>query len=187
MGFLTVMLFPVLGPPGTTVGAGLFMAPFLGGFLYDWLTVSGVVRGRSTASVKLWRRSWEVVRDWVPLALRGAVVGVLSVWVYRTATDFTGQVAHYTAVGMPNPAVWLMVFAALEMFAQVMLALGAAGRTVAIGAIILAGVRLQFDPFEVAYWVLIPAYTGLIFLGSGKFSLWKPEDKLIFQRAGERR
>lgn len=41
MGFIGVILFPILKPPVTTIAASIFMIPFLLGFLRDWLVVCG--------------------------------------------------------------------------------------------------------------------------------------------------
>jgi len=41
MGFISVMLFPLIGPPGTTFVATLFLMPFLAQFLIDFLQITG--------------------------------------------------------------------------------------------------------------------------------------------------
>ena len=41
MGFVGVVLLPILKPPVTTISASIFMIPFLIGFLRDWLVVNG--------------------------------------------------------------------------------------------------------------------------------------------------
>jgi uncharacterized protein (TIRG00374 family) len=52
MGFIAVLLWPVISPPGTHLAAVLFAAPFLTSFTLDWLAVSGWRRpapGRDTS------------------------------------------------------------------------------------------------------------------------------------------
>jgi CDP-diacylglycerol--glycerol-3-phosphate 3-phosphatidyltransferase len=43
MGFLSAMLSPIVDPPATTLAGVFFLAPFLAGFVRDWLVVSGLV------------------------------------------------------------------------------------------------------------------------------------------------
>jgi CDP-diacylglycerol--glycerol-3-phosphate 3-phosphatidyltransferase len=40
MGFVSVMLSPLFSPPITTIAAVVFAAPFMAGFIRDWLVVS---------------------------------------------------------------------------------------------------------------------------------------------------
>jgi hypothetical protein len=68
-----------------------------------------------------------------------------------------------------------------------MLVLGVAGRTISIIALIAIGVKLQFVSFTVDYWLALVSLMVVLFLGTGKFSLWRPEDWLIVNRAGEKR
>ena len=43
MGFLAVVLWPILTPPATKIAGIAFMLPLLTGFILDWLTVSGEI------------------------------------------------------------------------------------------------------------------------------------------------
>ena len=82
MGFLAVVLWPLLGPPATVIAAYYFGVPFLVGFLRDWLYVSGVLQpGRATPG---WLQA--LVARWLPLILRLALVALsllLQAPIYR--------------------------------------------------------------------------------------------------------
>lgn len=172
MGFITVMLFPVISPPASTIGAALFMTPFLVGFLYDWLSVSGALEPASPRTARFWRSLWRFSSHWLPLALRAAAVFVLALWLSRFASAFTAQGG--------------LLFAELEAFFLVMLAVGAAGRVVSVLALIFTGIQLQFEPLTLEHWAVLVACTGLLFLGTGAFSLWQPMEWLVRHHAGER-
>ena len=135
--------------------------------------------------MSFWASTWRVLSERVPLILRAAVVLVLARWVGRTLSDYTSQVSFYAGQGLDNPANAVLLFSLLEGLLLVMLAMGAAGRTMSVAGLILAGVKLQFETFNLDYWILIVAYMGLLFLGTGKFSLWQPEEPLVQRRAGE--
>ena len=161
MGFTTAMLFPVFSPPGTAYTATLFMLPFLAGFLYDWLTVSGTLQEPAASTARLWNRVWRFISQPFPLLLRGGVVIIMASW---------------------RPAISIA-----ELVVLVMLGLGAAARPIAVLALLLLGVRLQADLFTFAHAALLFFYTVILFVGSGSLSLWRPLDYLVSHRAGERR
>ena len=49
MGFLVVTLWPLFGPPVTSLAGFAFMLPALIGFFIDWFTVSGLINRDSEA------------------------------------------------------------------------------------------------------------------------------------------
>jgi len=158
MGFLVAILFPVFEPPGTTIAAGLFMLPFLVGFGYDWLLVSGRISARQNYGDTLRL----LANLWTPLLLRIiAMTGLTALIVARPEFLATGG----------------LVLA--------MIALGLAGRLAGILALLLVGFHLQLTSLSPWHLALLLSGTGLLFLGSGPLSLWTPEDWLIYRRAGE--
>ena len=54
-------------------------------------------------------------------------------------------------------------------------------------ALITTAVKMQFAAYMPEYWLALITLMGVLFLGTGKFSLWRPEDWLIVNRAGEKR
>lgn len=185
MGFGTATLFPIFGPPETYIAATLFMLPFLIGFTYDWLQVSGGLQPLSQSQKQFWAKMWRFSSQWLPLGLRAAIVGFVIWRLTILVNGFTSTAAYYDQLGVTNPRSWLLVMAGLETFFMLMIALGAAGRPAAAFALLALGTRLQFAPFTLDYLALLIVYTALLFLGTGKYSLWRPTDKLIHHRIGE--
>jgi hypothetical protein len=67
----------------------------------------------------------------------------------------------------------------------ILIAVGVAGRAAALFVLFGLGMYLEFfslDLFEVG---LVFAAVGLFYLGTGPYSLWIPERKIITQRLGE--
>jgi CDP-diacylglycerol--glycerol-3-phosphate 3-phosphatidyltransferase len=171
MGFIAVILLPVFTPPATLVAATLFMIPFSIAFLRDWLTVSGVIKAAAPDrenSMGL-ARLWSGLRSWLPSVLRIGVVVLLAVII-----------ASEMRAPDPDLTVLLVGFVAL-----VLVGLGALGRIAALGAMLMCGFILREAPFNGLYWALLLVGTGMFLTGTGRYSLWKPEDWLIFHRAGE--
>lgn len=179
MGFIGVVLLPVFTPPATQVAATLFMLPFLIHFIRDFLWVSGKI-GRHAAgraangalSTPLTAPRWQrLAWSWLPIGLRATQV-ILLVLV----------LAEQSRAGFPE--VGIAVVAALAVPA---ILIGAAGRLVALAVLLMAGFSLQSMPLHWLYWVILLNSTFLFILGTGRFSLWKPEEWLIHHRAGEAR
>ncbi|MES0361417.1 MAG: CDP-alcohol phosphatidyltransferase family protein [Anaerolineales bacterium] len=202
MGFIAVVLLPIFSPPGTYLVAGLFAAPFLVGFTFDWLTVSGVLRintrpqfetslnvGTGLDGGNTWRKAMrDLVARWLPLVSRTAVVVLLTVWLLKNipgvidqwgswSSDLSSMVAH--------PGFWLGLMLLLTVIGLVFLVLGAAGRLAAL--LILFGIGI-FQNYANLGWMeimLLVGATVLMYLGTGPYSLWALEERIIAKRIGE--
>ncbi|NUM49084.1 MAG: CDP-alcohol phosphatidyltransferase family protein [Anaerolineales bacterium] len=166
MGFIFVILLPPFLPPGTHLAAAVFGIPFAVGFLWDWGYVSGMISadaGNRFPNLK------HFVLRWLPLVPRGVALTLIVPALTRHL-----QIPHLQ---------WL---ASLELAATILLALGIWPRTVAIGAVILVGVNQVLAPLTIDQLMLIVAYISIIFLGTGAYSLWPFEERLIYHRPGDR-
>jgi phosphatidylglycerophosphate synthase len=167
-GFLVGLLWPIVGPPVATVAACLMGAALLGSFGRDALIVSGAIDRAS-----YWRFSsrarWFLLGA-LPIALRWALAAMVGFDLFL-ATGIGGLGSNgeilKAATLLAIPA--LVVGAAAPSAAAVILvadiwAMGAAGPS-------LLGLVIEAVAFLVAG------------LGSGGWSVWKPENRL-FDREG---
>lgn len=158
MGFIGAALLPVFPTPVTRAAAVIFMLPLLAGFLRDWLYVSGALQPRTE------KIQWTAaLKDWGPVGLR--VVGLVLL-----------------AVGFTRPLQ--PGLAAVYALALVSFTLGAAGRIVSLAALLAAGLALKGSPADGISWALLFTCAVLMLSGTGKISLWKPEDWLIYHHVG---
>jgi CDP-diacylglycerol--glycerol-3-phosphate 3-phosphatidyltransferase len=164
MGFTTAMLVPIFSPPETTLAAGLFILPFLGNFLADWWQISGAreLRARWDA---FWQKVWVIGASWGALFFRCALVGLLAVRLTSS----------------PAAVHFLFIEAASALF----IALGLVGRITAVIVLLETGFRLASFPTGFNA-IIILLGTATLFLGTGPYSLWRPEDHWIQYRAGEK-
>lgn len=162
MCFIAALLLPVFSPPGTYLVAAVFALPFLAGFARDWLSVSGFLRTRSGGGSP----QLKALSGGLPVLLRLLAVPL-----------FLGTLAGMDA-SLPVLLGGLIVLLVL---------LGAAGRVSAIAGLVLLGLQQAAAGPTLVQELLILVYTGLLFLGTGPLSLWKPEEMLIYRRLGERR
>jgi CDP-diacylglycerol--glycerol-3-phosphate 3-phosphatidyltransferase len=202
MGFIAAVLLPIFSPPSTFLVAGLFAAPFLVGFFYDWLIVSGVLSLNTHAedgtSLKIgvglevnipWRLGVRsLVSKWLPFISRIAMVVLLITWLTSNIPGFInqwGSWSNYLPPISPFPRLWLGLMMLLTATGLVFLFLGAAGRLAAL--LILFGIGI-FQSFAVLGWIeifLLVGATILMYLGTGPYSLWAPEERIIAKRLGE--
>jgi CDP-diacylglycerol---glycerol-3-phosphate 3-phosphatidyltransferase len=165
MGVTTGMLAPILSPVVTVWASTLFMVPFLWNFYLDWLQVSG-----QTKLEKQLRRSqatvWNFIQSWLPLLLRTLVFCIL---VWQVFADL-----------VPGP------FLAYQFFLGALIVFGVAPRITSIAVLVETAMRLQLKPIHFSDGFVILCATSILFLGSGPFSLWQPEEKWVARRPGEK-
>ncbi len=168
MGYIAVALLPVFAPPFTWIAAVLFMLPHQVGFIHDYLSVTGRAK-QSQARERSSNRAGQDLRETFILVVRALLVGLLV------------NLALYQA-GHVVISIGVLIISSLAALA---LLLGVTGRIVALMLLLLAGASLQTAPLEWRYWFILFFSAILFFTGTGRFSLWKPEDWLIDHRAGE--
>jgi CDP-diacylglycerol--glycerol-3-phosphate 3-phosphatidyltransferase len=178
MGFIGVMLLPIFSPPGTYLAATLFMLIFLVGFLLDGLWMSGLIKPQLATHGRKYSRSYT---DILLLSVRILTIGILVVMV-ATNIDFQEAESIQT---LARYGV-LLVLSVLEAVVIVMLFLGAAGRAAALAVLLMLGVHQMYASLTLFQYALVVGATLIFFFGTGPYSLWTPEDRLIRFKAGER-
>jgi len=144
--------------------------PFLIGFSHDWMIVCGMFKkSKSISSVAV-----RIINRWLPVAIR-ILIAILFFVPYSQSSslDFESGSPFVIENLVTGIFVLLLVF-------------GFASRVTAIGALLMLGIRQMYIPLKAYEVILILMYVAIIYSGSGALSLWKPEDKLIFHRAGGR-
>lgn len=180
MGFIAFALLPVFSPPATSIAALLFAVPFLAGFLRDWLLASGAL----SAGVTIRSRLLQSVRRWTPLGLRILAVALAAGPASQRFLDFSRQVAFYAGEGLPSPGLLVVSQGVLESLVVLLILLGVSGRAAAILGLGLAALNQAIAGLTLTQTLLMAAYAFLLFIGTGPFSLWTPEEGLIYRRLG---
>ncbi|MBI4928136.1 MAG: CDP-alcohol phosphatidyltransferase family protein [Anaerolineae bacterium] len=170
MGFIAAVLLPIFTPPATGFAATLFMLPLMVSFLRDWLVVSGVIR---TGKAQLGSRTPIRSAGWFSLGLpwiaRVALVEFVIFYLLRSLEDGSAF----------NVAWWVMLICAALVLT------GLLGRLAALVILLLTGLLLRNISPDPLFLILV-ALSSIVFMaGTGGLSLWKPEEWLIFHRAGE--
>jgi CDP-diacylglycerol--glycerol-3-phosphate 3-phosphatidyltransferase len=170
MGFVGAILLPIFSPPGTWFAAGLFAVPFLFGFLRDWLWVSGVIRRSLVAS----QANRKALSDWLPVVLRISLVALAIGMIF-----WSRQSPSWQASGL----AWTRL---AELTAILAVVWGFAGRIAAAVGLVILGLQQNISALSLAQYLMAAVFIAILFLGTGRYSAWKPEDGLIFRRIGGR-
>jgi len=194
MGFLAVVLWPLFTPPATHWAAALFAAPFLIGFGYDWLLVSGSIGPAGQPNLRRPSRfagpgeayaQWVKVQmaHWISPLLRGALVASL------------GTALTFRTIGFPNlparqPILWPVngtssVALGLAVMGAMLLAFGVTTRLGALLILFSSGLLTRGLPLAWPDYVAITCAVTLFYLGSGSSATWKAEESLLYRRLGE--
>ncbi len=187
MGLVAVALLPICPRPAMTVAATIFMIPLLVGFFRDALEVGGY-GNLSHLQQTRWDRYIDIGPTKLgPVFLRLIISATVIFVIYKSAIAFTEGKQSVTVAALDAsmplgvPALPILTAAGL------MMALGFIARSMALlMSIMVSGTLTAWDsPFSL--FVLLSCALILMLTGSGIGSLWQPENKLLFERHGQKR
>jgi len=167
-GFISAVLWPVFKPPATWIGATVFMLPFLAGFVRDWLIVSAVIDPASLRYRRALQTLTVITAAWLAPALRG----IVSLAALVFSAQMLGRGAH------PLLPTLTAIFA-------LPIACGLLGRLAALLLLIVVGVQMSTNGVDVIGALVVSSAIFLLFTGTGRFSLWKPEDSFLTAQYGK--
>jgi len=186
MGFASVMLWPIVYPPGTTLAGVAFAVPFTASFVRDWLVVSGSLDPASATYLEASRLSTIILTRWLPVLLRISLVVLVIGAVLRIPWNPLDPRALFAWPGLPLPSLVGWAIGLVALAATMMLALGVAGRLAALGLLVAASANILTSGLYVTNGFVMVSVVALMLLGSGAFSCWRPEDALLNRRAGDK-
>jgi CDP-diacylglycerol---glycerol-3-phosphate 3-phosphatidyltransferase len=163
MGLVGIALLPLFSSVVLRTAALLFMVPLLLGFGLDWLAVCGQLdRGRQDRFQKL----VQFLELDLPLVLRSVILGVVTMTSARNCL---------WELNSPRVVIWALL---------AMLLVGWMGRCAALLLSLALACFLSTDASSGALMTLFVSVTALMLSGTGRFSLWQPEEVFLTRRAG---
>ena len=182
MGFLCVVLWPIFTPPVTTVAAVLFTVPMVVSFGRDWLVTSGALAVESRRYQRLRHGFKLLLEHYLPVVARLAAVGAVGALLLG---ETTGRVAWGAGIVM-EASGWIWLLMAVTVIAVAALAFGVLGR---LAALVLVAVAC-FDTLTAGFvWqtngTLLTAALYVLIFGSGAWSRWRTEERVLRHRAGD--
>jgi len=178
MGFIAVMLWPGVRPPGTTLAGIVFAVPFLAIFSRDWLLVSGRIAPTAPTYLTIRRKLVIWLTYWLPVPLR-IVVAVTTMSLVITSVF---PIPASATLSDADP--FLTSIVGLAFISMLLVVFGAAGRLATLGLIPLAATFILGTGLDFTNGLMLSSTIAIMLLGTGAFSLWKPEDRFLNRRAG---
>ena len=183
IGFLTVMLWPVVQPPGTLIAGYIFAASLILSFGRDWLVVIGWMDPESASYARYWNKPRDFAQSWLPVALRVLLVGLLmSAWISGRQLDWPAILELYGRDATPL-ATWAMfIFNGLALFGVVGVFAGILPRFTVLFIIFFVAGDILVNHLDWLNGTLLAICCYLGIAGNGLFNLWQPEEHKLFRR-----
>ncbi len=167
MGFLVVALWPWFYPPVTTLAGFAFMLPALIGFIVDWLFVSGRLSRQNPATDRFFQRLAEFSQSLLQPALRVLIVVLLILML--------GIPGLWSGLDSDGRTVSVLMGVGFVLGAVLVLS-GITGRAACLMLIGLLGSYFAGHELRLIDAVLFCGVVWLMLFGTGRFSLWLPDD-----------
>jgi len=178
MGFIAVMLWPGVHPPATTLAGIVFAIPFLTIFIRDWLIVSGRIDPTAPTYLTIRRKLVIWLTYWLPVLLR--IVAAVT----TTSLVITSVFPIPDSATLNEVDPFLTSIVGLTFTSMLLVVFGAAGRLATLGLIPLATAFILGTGLDFSNGLMLSSTIAIMLLGTGAFSLWKPEDRFLNRRAG---
>ncbi len=189
MGFMSVILWPIIPPAGATIAGTVFATATAVSFLRDWLVTVGRLDPASPAYNHVRRWLFVTATKRLPLALRGGLaVGTAVIFITLSPPwQPSAWIDLFMRWRLPDPAFWAGFWALVLVGTETAVALGALGRLLSLLLIFPIGIDMVTRNLQWENGLALACATGLMLLGTGAFSLWQPEERFMARRAGEMR
>jgi CDP-diacylglycerol---glycerol-3-phosphate 3-phosphatidyltransferase len=186
MGFLTVILWPILPPAGTQIAGWLMGGPLLLSFTRDWLIVIGRVDPTDPTYRRVRARLYQLFGRWLPFLLRLALAPAVPLWLWlRYGTLVPPDwVTLFTAWGIPGAAMVAGGTAVLTLIATLCLTLGILTRLATWPLFWALTCDVLTQGLDPANALLLAGGLYLLQFGPGRWPLWAREEAFFLGRAG---
>ncbi|MFP3853912.1 MAG: CDP-alcohol phosphatidyltransferase family protein, partial [Anaerolineales bacterium] len=179
MGYLSATLWPILDRPELTLAGLIFLSAFSVSFMRDALVVGGLLDPESDAYQRWRTRLRRVILEWLPIGLRLAVISIIVVEVPRLILQTVGVME----AELPIPLLY--IYSGISILASLAMISGWAGRFAAFVQLFPLGLTIAASSMDAPRAFALIAVIGILILGTGRYSLWKPSEWIFSRRAGE--
>lgn len=187
MGFMSVVLWPIVPAIGATITGTIFALATAASFLRDWLVVTGWLNPHSDPYKQRQQQVYRLFSAYLPPVLRLIFAGSVLLLLGRidALCPPAGWTALFTGWHLPYPAFLAAFFAVIGLVAMVMITVGAMGRIMALVVMFPLGFDMVVNGANGLNATAMTCAVLLMLLGTGAFSLWQPEERFMYRRAGE--
>jgi CDP-diacylglycerol--glycerol-3-phosphate 3-phosphatidyltransferase len=190
MGFLSVVLWPILPRPMAVIAGALFAAATGLGFLRDWLLVSGQLDPAGAGYRRAQTALYRLFAVWLPPAWRLLLLLSMASILRSAMPPFPPpawrELLISWGVSTASALTLAAVVAAIALLGAPLVGLGILPRLLAVALVLPLGfdVHTRGLLWNNALALVSAAFIQLF--GPGPFALWPLEERFIFRRLGER-
>lgn len=181
--FMSTMLWPIVSTEATRFASIWFGIPLALSFGRDWLVISGVVDPSQPGYQPAMDRLHALVMRGLAPACRALAVLLATSLFVPVLSDAEARSAAFAIAGWPWTAT---VAVAVGLIAIPMLAAGILGRVAALALMVPAAANMVNLGLDWRNGLLLAALVIILHIGTGAWSLWSPDERLIARRAGLR-
>ena len=187
MGFLSVVLWPIMPQPMAIVAGALFAAATGLGFLRDWLVVSGALNPDAPGFGRVQSAIYRLFGVWLPPLWRLLLVIAMAV-VLRAGWPLPPVAWRELLAGWGVPAAGVVagLAAALALVGGTLVGLGVLPRLLSVALAVPIGFDIAARGLCWDNGLALVATTFIQLLGPGRFALWPAEERFVFRRLGGR-
>jgi CDP-diacylglycerol---glycerol-3-phosphate 3-phosphatidyltransferase len=186
MGFLSVVLWPILPPAGTQIAGWLMGGPLLLSFTRDWLIVIGRINPTDHTYRRIQAMLYQLFGRRLPFLLRLSLGLAIPLWFWLShdALIPVDWVLLFASWGIPGAEMVAAGTAVLTLSATLFLSLGVATRFATWPLFWAVAVDILSRGLSPATGLLLAAGLYLLQFGPGCWPLWAREEAFFTGRAG---
>jgi hypothetical protein len=187
MGFMSVVLWPIVPAAAATIAGTIFALAISASFLRDWLVVVGWLDPQSRPYQLRQTQIHRLFSTILPPILRLIFAGCVWALIGQITTPWqpAGWTALFASWHLPWPAFFASFFAMVGLVAAVMVTLGAMGHIMALVIVFPIGFDMVVNGANGLNGTAMACAVFIMLLGAGALSLWQPEERYMVRRAGE--
>lgn len=187
MGFLSVVLWPIMPQPMATVAGALFAMATGLGFLRDWLAVSGALDPAAPGFGRLQGVLYRLFGVWLPPLWRLLLVVAIAA-VLRTGWPLPPLAWRELLAGWGVPAAGVVagLAATVAVIGGALVGLGVLPRLLSVALAVPIGFDIAARGLRWDNGLALVATIFIQLLGPGRFALWSVEERFVFHRLGGR-
>lgn len=187
MGFLSVVLWPILPRSMAVIAGSLYAAATGLGFLRDWLVASGVLNPATSTYRRTQARLYRLLAKTLPPLWRLALVIAMTRILASAAIPFPPAAWGdlIAGWGVPGAAFWAALVALIGILGAPLVGLGVLGRALSVALTLPIGFDIATRGLE---WANALALVSVIFIqlfGPGPWALWPVDERAVLRRLGE--
>lgn len=187
MGFLSVVLWPILPRPMAVIAGAVFGAATGASFLRDWLVVSGALDPAGAAYRRARSALFRLFAVWLPPIWRALLIVSLiailrAVWPILPPGAWRELLAGWR---IPAPAIPATIAALIAIAGAALVGLGILGRVVSMVLTVPIGFDIAARGLTGENSVALVCIIFLQLFGTGPRSLAPLEERFVTRRLGE--